>query len=198
MIAANVYQTRRAGEKRQKADKQRREKRQQRDEEHRAMQNRDSMMNCYGKSQPGQLGHDELKELLTDKAGGKDIRDTDVDYYLKRFGKANGESKDVITQKELGSLLKSFSRYANVMDTTANILTRYDRTNKGALNRDEVQQWMEDTAGRDVTHKEVDTVMKYADASHTGQIEAPEISDAAVWWSHARHPHQQEQCCFCQ
>merc|ERR1719507_1227551 len=111
----NVVQGRKAEEKRQKAEKQRREKRKLGQQDEEATQKILSMIDQYSKSQPGQLGHDELKQLLTDKAGGKDVSDADVDYYVKRFGKADGgESKDAITSKELKSLLKAFDQYANV------------------------------------------------------------------------------------
>jgi len=244
-----------------KREKQRREekiKKQQR-ADHKSDENRDDIIKQYGKSQPGKLMYDELKQLLTDEAGGKAIRDTDVNYYLKRFGKPNEESityflptmlerkvvlvpqggsryrvenaellskraslgyyqskdlnmkfdgflgpesgdivegtddgdgwvqvplfLDVITKKELRSLLNAFSKYASVMDTTAKILAKYDTTNKGALSRDEVRQLMVDSNHGDlVTDTEVNRVMAHGDMSHTRQIEAPEVHEAVAWW----------------
>mmetsp|Transcript_68443 Transcript_68443/g.135245 ORF Transcript_68443/g.135245 Transcript_68443/m.135245 type:complete len:201 (-) Transcript_68443:244-846(-) len=171
-------------QRRERAKKQRQAKCQRQAAECKERKNREATIEEYGKLQPGKLMPDELKELLTDLADGKAIQDADVNYYLKRFGKPNEESATyVITKNELKRLLNHFSQYVGVMDTTADILAKYDTTKKRALNRDEVRQWMVDANnGFDVTDEEVYRVMMHGDMAQTGQIEAPELNEAVVWW----------------
>lgn len=263
---------RREEERRERARQQNEAKRHQREVERKAKENRGAIIKEYGKSQPGKLVHDELRRLFADLTGGKAIQNSDVDYYLKRFGKQNDESvtyflpttlegevvlvpegvnryrvgnielqsrnailgyhpsKDldtkvygisgpkvgdviegvddgdgwvrvrlflnVITLKELKCVLNSFSRYATVMDASAEVLAKYDATHKGALSRAEVKQLMVDVnSGQDVTDEEVDRVMMHADMTQTGQVEAPEVNEAIVWW-HGQVQKQGHCGCF--
>jgi len=136
----------------------------------------------------------DLKKLMEKESQGE-VKDDEVEYYLRRFDKSGGGG---INKDEIEGMLMSYHCYVQHKGEADTYFDKYDKSKTGALSRDELKAMMTElNDGLAVTEEEVDFVLNESDLAGDGQIERPEVVRAVtIWYAHVES--EKKACCALQ
>mmetsp|Transcript_127768 Transcript_127768/g.355570 ORF Transcript_127768/g.355570 Transcript_127768/m.355570 type:complete len:206 (-) Transcript_127768:180-797(-) len=149
----------------------------------------------YDANHTGKLERSQVIKLLTDAdsstPSGTPPTDEQVEFLLKVADKSGDNA---IAAEELEELLTCWFTFVDHREEFEEKLKKYDKSNTGALNRDEVKEYLKDlNGGIEVTDKEVDMVMKEADLTGDGTVMQIELQRATAFWY--GYVEEKKSCC---
>ncbi|CAE8616213.1 unnamed protein product [Polarella glacialis] len=125
----------------------------------------------------------ELLELLTDLDSSTPVgttpSDEEVDFVMK-VADVSGDGK--INIRELDVAIVCFTTFIEQREVFEAKLKMYDVSRTGSLNRDEVQAYLTDLSGGEVTEQELDMIIKGSDVNGDGVINKMELKRATSLW----------------
>ncbi|KAF4666965.1 putative global transcription activator SNF2L2 [Perkinsus chesapeaki] len=149
-----------------------------------------SIFNKYDTNKSGQLGHDQLTQLLRDYNGNENPSSDEVDFILKV---ADTDNTSSIEKDEVLYALKVWNTYRHAKHRIEEYFDKYDFTRDGYLDRDELKLFLVDlNDGFEVTNDEVDWVFTRADVLGDGKIHQVEfLSAISAWYFSDQKPDNQ-------
>lgn len=126
---------------------------------------------------------DQVEKLLTDLNGGQKVSQDELDYIMVV---CDATRDDAIGPSEMEWLILSWQNYMKSKAEIDPLLTKYDVSGTGRLEREELKKLLVDlNDGKPVEDSEVDFVMEQADSLGNGVITKPEMRRAlAIWYAH--------------
>lgn len=99
-------------------------------------------------------------------------------------GSLLGFADGYLDADELEHACVLWKTYLSYRDTLDEVFARYDRTQRGQLDKYELKAYLESLSGGiDMTNRQVERVLKIANLSKTGLLSKIEVMRATEWWN---------------
>ena len=153
--------------------------------------NVERVMQRFDADHSGVLERAELKTVLESLNEGIIVTDEEVDWLLAT---CDGNNNDAIDKDEVYDALSWWEHYKTCKERLAMIVRKYDTSENGVLELDELVQVLTHlNDDRAVTKEEAGLVMKLCDTSHDGGLNPQELLYAISVW-YAAHDNEVSRC----
>mmetsp|Transcript_125963 Transcript_125963/g.352697 ORF Transcript_125963/g.352697 Transcript_125963/m.352697 type:complete len:203 (+) Transcript_125963:67-675(+) len=150
---------------------------------------------AYDRDKTSRLEPNDVKKLLRDINNGEEPSQEEMDFIFKTCD--NKCENGAIDFSELKSAIESWKVYLRHKDDMQEALKKFDASNSGKLERDELKQYLVHlNGGLEVTEDEVDYVLAHADVFRDGACSTQELVLAtAAWYTLVQKKKENAACC---
>jgi len=152
----------------------------------------------YDEKGTGKLKRSEVRNLLVDQSGGREVSEDELDFVFK-IADANGDK--FISSLEMSTLLNCWENYAHSRKDIDHHFLKHDLENTGRLDREQLRNLLMEKSGwLAVSDEDLDYLMKQSRSMHEGQITKPELRRVLAMWDTTVHHRNKTHvsCCSVQ
>mmetsp|Transcript_96758 Transcript_96758/g.312450 ORF Transcript_96758/g.312450 Transcript_96758/m.312450 type:complete len:213 (+) Transcript_96758:56-694(+) len=162
------------------------------------------LLERYDSDTTGKLNKEQMVKLLTDLDSstppGTAPSEEELNFIIQCAdvsGSWLGFSDGEIDAEEIEEAVVKWSTYTRIRNDLDKTFKKFDKTETGQLNPDELKEFLKElNGGKEVTDEEVKWVLKMSDLSGTGEINKPELMlAAATWYTYVKDGKKKPGCC---